>query len=48
MVVAMVLFFLIGLAALLRGIAMISVPTAWMVFGTVCLAVAAWPAIRER
>lgn len=48
MVGAMVVFFVIGIAALVRGVALLSVPAAWMVSGVICLGLAAWPLVRGR
>lgn len=47
MIAAMVLFFLVGVVALLHGVALVSVPVAWMVFGGVCLLTSAWPLVRR-
>lgn len=46
-VIAMLVFFLVGLMALVRGVALVSVPAAWIVFGGVCLLIAAWPLVRR-
>ena len=35
-----------GVAALIRGVAMVSPPAAWIVFGVVLMTMALWPLIR--
>lgn len=47
MFTAMLAFFLVGVLALLRGVALVSVPAAWIVFGCVCLLMSAWPLVRR-
>lgn len=44
----MLAFALVGFLVLLRGVAMVSEPAAWMLSGIVCWAIALWPLLRAR
>lgn len=39
-------FFLVGAVAVIYGVALFSPAMAWIVFGLLCLAIAAWPVLR--
>lgn len=46
-VLIMIVFFLLGVAAVVYGVALVSPPAAWVVFGLFCLAIALWPVLRR-
>lgn len=44
----MVLFWVIGVAAVVRGVALWSTAGAWVTFGLAFIAMALWPMTRRR
>lgn len=46
-VLVMVAFFILGAAAVVYGVALISSAAAWIVFGLFCLTIALWPVLRR-
>lgn len=40
-------FFLLGAASVIRGVALVSPAGAWVALGMFCLAIALWPVVRR-
>lgn len=45
--IIMVVSFVIGLAATLRGVAMLSPAAAWIVLGVIFLGISTWPFVKR-
>jgi hypothetical protein len=43
----MVLFWVLGVAAVVRGVALVSTAAAWVVFGLALIVMALWPLLRR-
>lgn len=43
----MLVFFIVGAGAVVRGAALVSAAAGWIVFGLFCLTIALWPVLRR-